>query len=511
MIPQPYDAIRVALGDPIILILLGAFVVLWSTRSSGYKYKRIPGPKGLPLIGNLLQWPTTRPWLVLDKWHKEYQSDIISVNLAGLQIVVLGSMKRASDLHEKRSAVYANRPHMTALVEIMNFEDCLFAFHQYGPQWRQHRKLFNDHFQAHAIPRYHPSMVREAHILAQQILRAPEKILQHLRHVYPAILMDVTYGIRLAPDDNYFVSLAEEAMSGLSVSTINGTTYLDIFPFMKYIPGWVPGAGFKRAAEHARNVNIAAAIEPWAMAKKMLAPDSVLAKLLDTTNNDDVLSRNTASAAYLAGSDTTVSTAHTLVLALAMHPEVQRKAQKELDEVVGVNRLPTFEDRNQLPYINAIFKEASRWQTVTPLGNSRRSLVDDVYEGYFIPKGTIVSINMWSIHHDPENYPNPFAFDPDRFMKDGKLNPDVLDPTSVAFGLGRRVCPGRFFSNDALYITFATLLSLFNFAPPLDADGKPIALKAEMMTGLISQCTPYKCRVTPRSANVAKLLSDLDV
>ncbi|KAL4256724.1 cytochrome P450 monooxygenase [Pleurotus pulmonarius] len=217
MIPHIYDVARAALSDPIIVLLLGAFVVLWSTRSSS-GYKRIPGPRGLPLIGNLLQWPTSKPWLVFDKWHKEYQSDIISVNLAGLKIVVLGSMKRATDLHEKRSALYANRPHMTALVEIMNFEDCLFAFHQYGPQWRLHRKLFNDHFQAHAIPRYHPSMIREAHILAQQVLRAPEKILQHLRHVYPAILVDVTYGFRLAPDDNYFVSLAEEAMAGLSVS-----------------------------------------------------------------------------------------------------------------------------------------------------------------------------------------------------------------------------------------------------------------------------------------------------
>lgn len=173
-------------------------------------------------------------------------------------------------------------------------------------------------------------MVREAHILAQQVLRAPEKILQHLRQyvthpdflpplhrfcfntedllsVYPAILMDVTYGIRLAPDDNYFVSLAEEAMAGLSVSTINGTTYLDVFPFMKFIPAWMPGAGFKRAAEHARDVNIAAAIEPWAAAKKMLAPDSVLAKLLDATNNDDVLSRNTASAAYLGECHKTMS------------------------------------------------------------------------------------------------------------------------------------------------------------------------------------------------------------
>ncbi|KAL4256723.1 hypothetical protein AB1N83_011924, partial [Pleurotus pulmonarius] len=106
----------------------------------------------------------------------------------------------------------------------------------------------------------------------------------------------------------FHVAVVGEEEESLSVSTINGTTYLDVFPFMKYIPGWIPGAGFKRAAEHARDVNIAAAIEPWAVAKKMLAPDSVLAKLLDATNNDDVLSRNTASAAYLAGSDTTVST-----------------------------------------------------------------------------------------------------------------------------------------------------------------------------------------------------------
>lgn len=111
--------------------------------------------------------------------------------------------------------------------------------------------------------------------------------------------MDITYGVRVAPDDNYFVSLAEEAMSGLNISTISGTSFLDIFSFLKHIPSWMPGAGFKRAAEHARDVNIAAANEPWAAAKKMLSPDSVVAKLLDQTGNDDVLSRNTAAAAYL--------------------------------------------------------------------------------------------------------------------------------------------------------------------------------------------------------------------
>ncbi len=72
MIYQLYEAAWAALSDPVILLLFGAFVALWSTRSSS-GYKRIPGPKGLPLIGNLLQWPTVKPWLVIDEWHKKYR------------------------------------------------------------------------------------------------------------------------------------------------------------------------------------------------------------------------------------------------------------------------------------------------------------------------------------------------------------------------------------------------------------------------------------------------------
>lgn len=80
---------------------------------------------------------------------------------------------------------------------------------------------------------------------------------------------------------------------------------------------------------------------------------------------------------------------------MATHPEIQKRAQKELDEVVGSHRLPQFSDRPSLPFIDAIVRESLRWQPVLPLGVAHRSIVDDEYNGYYIPKGTVVMVNQW--------------------------------------------------------------------------------------------------------------------
>lgn len=147
---------------------------------------------------------------------------------------------------------------------------------------------------------------------------------------------------------------------------------------------------------------------------------------------------------------------------MAMHPEIQRKAQKQLDDVIGDGRLPLFSDRPKLPYIDAVLRESLRWQQVLPLGVAHRLTEDDEYRGYFIPKGTLVTANQWydpfspgpvrifecfaelliasrAILHDPDVYPEPHTYMPDRFItKAGKLDPSVLDPRKAAFGFGRR-------------------------------------------------------------------------
>ena len=159
---------------------------------------------------------------------------------------------------------------------------------------------------------------------------------------------------------------------------------------------------------------------------------------------------------------------------MALYPEVQKKAQAEIDNVVGPNRLPDFHDRPSLPYINALVKESSRWNLVLPLGKPfasetpslhltsyeglpHLSTIDDEYNGFYIPKGTLVFGNAWSVRpfisnpifcfeiflnrsilHDRKAFNNPLEFQPERYLKDGKLNPDVRDPECAAFGFGRR-------------------------------------------------------------------------
>ncbi len=91
----------------------------------------------------------------------------------------------------------------------------------------------------------------------------------------------------------------------------------------------------------------------------------------------------------------TVASVRAFFLAMAMYPDIQRKAQEELDRVVGRTRLPDFEDRNNLPYVNAVVKELTRWNVVAPMGLPHAALEDDEYNGYFIPKGSIVIANVW--------------------------------------------------------------------------------------------------------------------
>jgi len=123
---------------------------------------------------------------------------------------------------------------------------------------------------------------------------------------------------------------------------------------------------------------------------------------------------------------------------MVLNPRVMGKAQEELDRVVGKGRLPDFSDREDLPYIDAIVKEIIRWNPPPPIGVPSRVTQDDVYQGHFIPAGATVVQNIWAICRDPSIYPDPETFNPDRFLKDGKIDPSVFNPEDRVFGAGRR-------------------------------------------------------------------------
>jgi len=239
-----------------------------------------------------------------------------------------------------------------------------------------------------------------------------------------------------------------------------------------------------------------------------------VAKLLElgnpTPETEDIF-KYLMFAVYSGGFDTTNSTISTFFLAMTIYPDVQRKAQAELDAVLGprCDRLPDFSDRPNLPYIEALVKEVFRWHPAVPM-YVHRLMQDDEYEGYHIPEGSFIFHNTWGLMRDEAVYPDPLAFNPDRFLS--KHDDDSVNPDSriFLFGSGRRVCPGMNLASDSLFLLYARTLAAFNISEPIGDDGRPVRQKAEFTSGLISHPTEFMCEITPRSAEIAKLVSTFE-
>ncbi|PFH47239.1 hypothetical protein AMATHDRAFT_6962 [Amanita thiersii Skay4041] len=484
-------------------------VILWR-KASSKSLNLPPGPKGLPLIG-VWNLPSEKPWLVYEQWSKQY-GDMIYFESFGTSFLILNSIKRVRDLMEKRSNNYSDRPRAVMLLELMGWTFNP-AFLPYGSWWRRHRRSMHEYFHTNTVDKYWPIQLRETRAFLRRLHETPEQLCRHIRHAFGALILEIAYGISIADNNDPFITLAEEAIVGVTVAGNPGAFFVDLIPALKYIPDWFPGSSFKRFGEHYKKVNTIMVNKPFDYVRSCLADGtakpSMATSLLESLPDEDdpkrveeeTIARNVTGVSY------TGSAMEIFFLAMAMFPEVQKRAQAELDIVVGPDRLPSFDDMYSLHYINAIARETMRWLLVLPLGVGHMVTDDDVYDGYHIPKGTIVLGNAWAILHDPEIYSDPHEFKPGRFMKDGKFNIDgILDPHEVAFGYGRRVCIGKHLSSNSLFITIASVLAVYDILPPLDEDGSPIPLKAEVSSGLFSRPVSLECMIKPRSVVAKELI-----
>ena len=209
---------------------------------------------------------------------------------------------------------------------------------------------------------------------------------------------------------------------------------------------------------------------------------------------------------------------------MALFPKVQRKAQEEIDRVVGNDRFPSVEDRKRLPYIDAIVREVLRWHPVVPLGVPHAVARDNIYNGYFIPKGSIVVPNIWcaiytscacvnlasdhlvrNFAHDPARYHEPMEFKPERFFETEGRAPE-MDSHMLSFGFGRRICPGREFADTSLYLNIAMSLSVFNITKPPGSD-----LEARFTASMLSHPEEFKVDITARSIKAESLIRSVEV
>jgi len=497
---------------------LSAVLVAWFRRS---KLPLPPGPKPLPIIGNVLDMPTSNPWETYREWCEQYKSDLIFVQLPMQPTIIVGTAKAALELFEKRSQIYSDR--VPSVIFEMIGCDHHFSLMPYTPTWRIHRRMFHQHFYPAVVSKYRPAQLQHARTLLGGILKSPENTRKHVRLMVTSIIFSITYGKQIKNMDDEYVLLAQRGVEGIGQACIPGIYWVEYLPFLRYIPSWVPGTTSRKLADKYLPFVLGVRDIPYQEVKNAVdngtAAPSVASTLIEEVRTNygktgeeamyDGIAKNVASVAYAAGADTTTSAAEYFLLAMAMFPEVQKKAQAELDRVIGPNRLPDFDDIESIPYIHAVAMETMRWLPVTPFSIPHRVTADDIYEGHHIPKGTNLIPNVWAMLRNPEDYPEPEQFKPERFIgEDGNINPNVRDPTTVAFGFGRRLCPGRHLAMNTLSIYIASTLHAFNITPGVDADGKKVTLSTEIVGALIAAPREVPCGLKPRSEGMARLIRE---
>ncbi|KAJ7123133.1 cytochrome P450 [Mycena epipterygia] len=471
-----------------------------------------PGPLALPIIGNILDMPSAgevHPWKFYNAWFQKY-GNIVHIKVFQQHIVLLGSYEIARELFDKNGVQFSDRP-ANVMLPLMGW-DFNFATLNYTSWYRRHRKTFHQFFNPTAITNYQHVQYREVEALLNRLEESPDNFLHHIRHALAAIIMNVTYGIRIKETDDPYITVAEEAVSFLNRAGIAGSFIVDFFPFLKHLPAWAPGTSFQATAKYAKTVVANMVEDPYQFVRRTVEDNedsatsvaaTLYSKLVDssdtTKQEQEIITKNVCGVAYAAGADTTSSAVQSFFLAMVIFPEVQRKAQAELDRVIGRDSLPNLEDRKNLPYVGqALVKEIMRWQPVAPLGVPHSNPSDFIYKGYFIPAGTMLLGSSWAILHDPDAYPDPERFDPERFLKDSAIDPDIREP-DAAFGFGRRICPGRYMSDNNIYLIVASVLSRFDILPSVDdVTGLPLKYEVQSTNGLFTYPRTFKCQIRPR-------------
>ncbi|KAI0066989.1 cytochrome P450 [Artomyces pyxidatus] len=502
---------------PVYGTVIAALIALLTLQYCTIPRRRLPpSPRGLPLIGNAFSIGKA-PWLTFTEW-KEQHGDVVYFTAFGRPMIVLNTLKAASDLLDHRAAIYSDRPDFIVAGDIL-CGGLLVPFQRYGLVWRRTRKATVESLNRGVPGPFRPMQLMEAVLLTLDMLARPIAWEDNFQRSASSMIMSATYDTPpIESRDDPRVKDVFDFAERLTRAAIPGRYLVELFNWMKYIPSRF--AKWKQEAEE----DHATASTMFENLYKNVGADlangidrpSISASLLKDTERNSLSVRENAwisAVMYIAGSETTSAALAWWMLAVVTHLEAQIRAQAELDTVVGRARVPTFADLPHLPYVAAMVKEALRWRSVGPLGMPHRSTEDDWYEGMFIPKGTTCIANVWALNHDPALYgADALEFDPGRFLDEkGALlsgPPETREEGHVTYGFGRRVCPGKHLANDSLFVDVAVLLWACTFEPARDEHGNaiPIDIDGWVDQGATVHPVPFSCSITPRFPEAPTLL-----
>ncbi|KAG8921947.1 hypothetical protein FRC03_004745 [Tulasnella sp. 419] len=460
-----------------------------------------PGPPTTPILGNLLLLPKQNAYVKFTEWARQYGS-VFSLKVSSGTVVVLSSMEAVYEIMEKNGSITSDRPNRAHLIRIFG-EGGVMTQIQYGPTYRTWRRAANEMFKPSACTQNIPIVQAEVNQLMADMLDHPERFYEDIKRTAMSISFSLIFGIRTpslaSPECQKFL----QAFGGMmKLGTTGEVPPVDLLPILYYLPDKFANH-WKAKCDELRDIfdtffsglvikaekRVNAGFNNGCFVEKLM-------ERAEAFNMDRKTISNLAGNFLGAGSHTTISSIHWTILLATAFQDAQLKAREEIDLVVGPDRAPTAEDLPRLPYLRAFIQEVLRFSSVAPLGVPHRTAEDLHYKGYVIPKGSTILTNTWAIFHDPQIFENPHTFNPDRFLKPSLRKGEMwkkLD--TLAFGVGRRICPGMHLATQVLEMTAASMLWAFEFKS--HPDGKPDV--SNFISNSSLDPRPFKCDIKPRS------------
>ncbi|KAK1808405.1 hypothetical protein LTR12_017238 [Friedmanniomyces endolithicus] len=499
-------------------IFLASLALLTSTILYVYLYigrreKNLPsGPPTLPVLGNIHQIPKQGAHFQFTKWAQEY-GGIYTLKLGTGTAAVITDRRLVKETIDKRSSKYSERP-KSHVANLISGGDHILLM-DYGQQWRDTRKLLHGTFMEKVVEeQYLKTQEAEASQMLRDYLLEPEHHMLHPKRYSNSIIMSIVWGVRTPTTQTRHLHRLYDLMEVWSkVLETGATPPVDIYPFLHWLPQSVFSNWVDRAKHVKREMNGLYSDflrDLRARRTKVGSRGTFMDKVLDQAESEkrmDGLSYSNHELWFMGGtlteggSDTSASIILAFVQAMVAYPEVQKKAQAQIDSVVGGDRSPNWKDYDSLPYVAQCVKEAMRWRPVTPLAFPHALAEDDWVDGMFLPKGTVILVNAWGMQHDPKRFANPEVFDPEHYAGCTTLATELANGPwekrdHYGYGTGRRFCPGAHLAERNLFLAMAKLLWAFNISSKTVPDTDPVTGYSE---GFLVCVKDFDADFKPRS------------
>ncbi|CAI5777055.1 cytochrome P450 2J2-like isoform X1 [Podarcis lilfordi] len=490
MLLQLLSVLWEALSLQVVLVFLATFLLIADYKKQIRPRNYPPGPRPLPFLGSTLHLDFKKPQISAQKLAEKY-GNVFGLQTGNIRIVVVNGLHLVKEALVHQGEYFVDRPKSPVLDKIFGSLGLVFSN---GLIWKHQRRFALSTLRNFGLgKRSLEERIQEESRYLKEAIEAekgqPFDPHFQINNAVSNIICSITFGDRFDYHDSRFQKLLHLLDEALLLQGSLWSILYDIIPsVMKYLPG-PHHTLFKKWGQLKYFVReiIEKHKEDWNPSEPRDFIDAYLNEMAKEDSASSFHEENLLHSAldlFLAGTETTSTTLRWGLLYMAIYPDIQAKVQAEIDSVIGQSRQPAMDDRDRMPYTNAVVHEIQRISNIIPLNVPRLTTKDTTLAGFHIPKDTVLLTNLTSLLFDEDEWETPNVFNPGHFLENGQFR---KREAFLPFSAGKRACLGEQLARTELFIFFTALIQKFTFQAP-----KNETLSREFRIGLTVSPLPYR-------------------